>query len=35
MRGVNWAPDSDDEYEESKVHFVQDTYAGETEVPDT
>jgi hypothetical protein len=42
VRGVNWAPDSYDEDEgedevlsESEVQFVQDTYAGETEVPDS
>ena len=36
--GVNWAPDSFDESEDSsasEVHFVMDSLAGETEVPDS
>ena len=39
VRGVNWAPDSTDEDEDpmadSEVQFVMDTFAGETEVPDS
>ncbi|CAD6250089.1 unnamed protein product [Miscanthus lutarioriparius] len=39
VRGVNWAPNSTDEDEdpmaESEMLFVMDTYAGETEVPDS
>jgi hypothetical protein len=39
VRGVNWSPNSTDEDEdpmdESEVQFVMDTYAGETEVPDS
>ncbi|CAN6215172.1 unnamed protein product [Urochloa humidicola] len=39
VRGVNWAPDSADEDEdsmaESEVQYVMDTFAGETEVLDS
>ena len=35
VRGVNWAPDSDDDGEESEIRYVLDSLAGETEVPDS
>ncbi|KAJ1266571.1 hypothetical protein BS78_08G162200 [Paspalum vaginatum] len=35
IRGVNWAPDSDDDGEESEIRFVMDSLAGKTEVPDS
>ncbi|KAL6897243.1 hypothetical protein ACP4OV_006939 [Aristida adscensionis] len=36
IRGVNWVPDSEDKLEESgEVRFVDDSFAGDTEVPDS
>ena len=38
VRGINWAPDSCDESNDSsvsEVRFVMDSLAGETEVPDS